>query len=42
MNEEGREKYAHSRAEEVYGLMTNGGKKKKEEDIPSQEDGEMG
>ena len=26
----------------VYGKMTNGGKKKKEKDMPSQEDGEMG
>ena len=26
----------------VYGKMTNGGQKKKEKDMPSQEDGEMG
>ena len=38
----GREWYKQNKSGGVYGLMTNGGKKKKEEDIPSQEDGEMG
>ena len=38
----GREWYKQNKSGGGYGKMTNGGKKKKEEDIPSQEDGEMG
>lgn len=38
----GREWYSQSKSGGVYGKMTNGGKKKKKEDIPSQEEDEMG
>ena len=42
INGGGREWNKENKSGGVYGKMTNGGKKKKEKDMPSQEDGEMG